>query len=150
MSTNNVGYFLPSPSQWPIIGSIGIFFLALGAVLMMNDYSSSTIVLSIGSLIIIYMCFGWFGAVINESESGKYNKQVDISYRWAMSWFIFSEVMFFAGFFGALFYMRVLSVPWLAILILRVYFGQHFRVLASIYPGIEEQFTPWVLGVFLL
>ena len=32
MSTNNVGYFLPSPSQWPIIGSIGIFFLALGGV----------------------------------------------------------------------------------------------------------------------
>ena len=89
MSTNNVGYFLPSPSQWPIIGSIGIFFLALGGVLMMNDYSSSKIILSIGSLIIIYMCFGWFGTVINESESGKYNKQVDISYRWAMSWFIF-------------------------------------------------------------
>ena len=143
MSTNNVGYFLPSPSQWPIIGSIGIFFLALGAVLMMNDYSSSTIVLSIGSLIIIYMCFGWFGAVINESESGKYNKQVDISYRWAMSWFIFSEVMFFAGFFGALFYMRVLSVPWLAdsdtASLLWPAFQESWPVSG---PGIEEQFTP--------
>ena len=143
MSTNNVGYFLPSPSQWPIIGSIGIFFLALGAVLMMNDYSSSTIVLSIGSLIIIYMCFGWFGAVINESESGKYNKQVDISYRWAMSWFIFSEVMFFAGFFGALFYMRVLSVPWLAdsdtASLLWPAFKESWPVSG---PGIEEQFTP--------
>ena len=30
-----------------------------------------------------------------------------------MMWFIFSEVMFFAAFFGALFYARVLSVPWL-------------------------------------
>ena len=28
-----------------------------------------------------------------------------------MSWFIFSEVMFFAAFFGALYYMRVFSVP---------------------------------------
>ena len=30
-----------------------------------------------------------------------------------MSWFIFSEVMFFAGFFGALFYARNMAVPWL-------------------------------------
>ncbi|HET9462425.1 MAG TPA: cytochrome c oxidase subunit 3, partial [Thiobacillus sp.] len=37
----------------------------------------------------------------------------DASFRWSMSWFIFSEVMFFAAFFGALFYARVLSVPWL-------------------------------------
>jgi len=152
MSTNNVGYFLPSPSQWPIIGSIGIFFLALGGVLMMNDYSSSKIILSIGSLIIIYMCFGWFGTVINESESGKYNKQVDISYRWAMSWFIFSEVMFFAGFFGALFYMRVLSVPWLAdsdtASLLWPAFQESWPVSG---PGIQEQFTPmgaWGIPAF--
>ena len=39
--------------------------------------------------------------------------QVDRSFRMGMMWFIFSEVMFFAAFFGALFYARVLSVPWL-------------------------------------
>ena len=37
--------------------------------------------------------------------------KVDLSFRWSMSWFIFSEVMFFAAFFGALFYIRNLSVP---------------------------------------
>jgi cytochrome c oxidase subunit 3 len=58
--------------------------------------------------------FGWFGEVIRDSEAGRYNKQVDGSFRWSMGWFIFSEVMFFAAFFGALFYTRVLSVPWLA------------------------------------
>ncbi len=63
--------------------------------------------------ILFYMMFGWFGEVIRDSEAGKFNKQVDSSYRWSMSWFIFSEVMFFAAFFGALFYTRVLSVPWL-------------------------------------
>jgi cytochrome c oxidase subunit 3 len=36
-----------------------------------------------------------------------------MSFRWGMSWFIFSEVMFFAAFFGALFYARMYSVPWL-------------------------------------
>jgi cytochrome c oxidase subunit 3 len=60
------------------------------------------------------MMFGWFGEVIRDSEAGRYNKQVDASFRWSMGWFIFSEVMFFAAFFGALFYTRVLSVPWLA------------------------------------
>jgi len=69
--------------------------------------------LAIGFSILLYMLFGWFGQVIGESESGLFNKQVDMSFRWSMSWFIFSEVMFFAAFFGALFYARVYSVPWL-------------------------------------
>jgi hypothetical protein len=37
--------------------------------------------------------------------------RVDVSYRWSMSWFIFSEVMFFAAFFGALYWARAHSVP---------------------------------------
>jgi cytochrome c oxidase subunit 3 len=65
----------------------------------------------VGMLIILTMMFGWFGTVIRESESGTYNHQVDRSFRWGMTWFIFSEVMFFAAFFGALFYARMISVP---------------------------------------
>jgi cytochrome c oxidase subunit 3 len=61
--------------------------------------------------VLLFMLFGWFGTVIGESEGLLYNKKVDLSFRWAMSWFIFSEVMFFAAFFGALFYIRNLSVP---------------------------------------
>ena len=57
--------------------------------------------------LLIYTLFGWFGQAARESEGGLYNQRVDISYRWSMSWFIFSEVMFFAAFFGALFYARV-------------------------------------------
>ena len=63
------------------------------------------------SCVLLVMLFGWFGTVIGESEARLYNKQVDMSFRWSMSWFIFSEVMFFAAFFGALFYVRNLSVP---------------------------------------
>ncbi len=108
------GYYLPSPSLWPVTGSAALFLMALGGVFIMNDASGGTILLLIGAAILVYMMFGWFGTVIRESESGKYNDQVDISFRWGMSWFIFSEVMFFGAFFGALFYMRVLSVPWLS------------------------------------
>lgn len=60
-----------------------------------------------------YMLFGWFGAVVKESRAGLYSPQLDRSFRWGMSWFIFSEVMFFLAFFGALFYVRVLAGPWL-------------------------------------
>jgi len=69
--------------------------------------------LVIGLTMMLITIFGWFGTVIRESEKGFYNEQMDRSFRWGMVWFIFSEVMFFAAFFGALFYARVYSVPWL-------------------------------------
>ena len=42
-----------------------------------------------------------------------FNLDVDRSFRMGMIWFIMSEVLFFAAFFGVLFYARELSVPWL-------------------------------------
>lgn len=51
--------------------------------------------------------------MIQESDKGLYSAQMDRSFKQGMSWFIFSEVMFFFAFFGALFYARVFSVPWL-------------------------------------
>ena len=143
MTSQPGGYYLPSPSHWPVVGSVALFLMALGGVLMMNGAGGGGWVLLAGSAIMIYMMFGWFGTVIGESEAGKYNKQVDVSFRWAMSWFIFSEVMFFAAFFGALFYMRVLSVPWLAdpdtASLLWPGFKADWPVSG---PGIAEQFTP--------
>jgi cytochrome c oxidase subunit 3 len=66
-----------------------------------------------GFAIMMFMITGWFATVINESIGGLYNDQVDKSFRQGMFWFIFSEVMFFAAFFGALFYARNMSIPWL-------------------------------------
>jgi cytochrome c oxidase subunit 3 len=111
MSASNGGYYLPEPSHWPIVGSIGMFLLLFGFASFLHG--SSMIIMLAGAVIIIAMLFGWFGTVINESLAGKYNDQVDTSFRMGMGWFIFSEVMFFAAFFGALFYARMFSVPWL-------------------------------------
>ncbi|MNZ90289.1 Cytochrome c oxidase subunit 3 [compost metagenome] len=77
------------------------------------DKSSGPWIFFAGGLIMAYLLFGWFGNVVKESRSGLYSAQMDRSFRWGMSWFIFSEVMFFAAFFGALFYVRNFSVPWL-------------------------------------
>jgi len=111
MSASSGSYYLPNPSPWPIITSAGIFTLALGFVLFMNSLGAGPWLMLAGAAIIIYMMFRWFGQVVGESESGAYNQQVDLSFRWGMSWFIFTEVMFFAAFFGALFYVRQLTLP---------------------------------------
>lgn len=108
------GYYIPHGSRWPIVGSIGITTLVIGAANFMNGNGSGWTILMLGGIaILIFMMFGWFGTVIGESERGTYNDQVDTSFRMGMAWFIFSEVMFFAAFFGALFYARIYAVPWL-------------------------------------
>jgi len=107
------GYYFAPPSHWPIVGSVALLTMAVGGVMLMNSVGGGGIILAVGAAILVYMLFGWFGTVIRESEGGLFNKQVDMSFRWSMSWFIFSEVMFFAAFFGALFYARVYSLPWL-------------------------------------
>ena len=111
MSASSGSYYLPNPSPWPIITSAGLFTLALGFALFMNNLGAGPWLMLGGAAIIVYMMFRWFGQVIGESESGAYNTQVDQSFRWGMSWFIFSEIMFFAAFFGALFYARQITLP---------------------------------------
>lgn len=106
-------YYLPDPSPWPVIISAAIFALALGFILYMNDIGVGNWLMLGGVAVIIYVMFRWFGQVIGESENGVYDAQVDRSFRWSMGWFIFSEIMFFAAFFGALFYVRQFSIPWL-------------------------------------
>ncbi len=114
MSGNKDSYYLPSPSHWPIVGSLALFVMAIGFLLMLSKNGAGGITLLAGVGILLFMMYGWFGDVIRESEAGLYNKQVDKSFRLGMSWFIISEVTFFAAFFGALYYARIISVPDLA------------------------------------
>jgi len=142
MMNQSARYFVPDPSRWPIFGSVALLSMASGAALWMNGASWGKFVLIFGLCVLFYMMFGWFGDVAHESEGGSYNKQVDTSFRWAMSWFIFSEVMFFAAFFGALFYMRVLSVPWLGDLDSKLIWPDFTAQWPTAGPGITEKFTP--------
>ncbi len=112
MAQAHGGYYVPHSSHWPLVGSVGLFVLAIGFASLLNG-SGGGFLMTLGAAIIVVMVFGWFRTVIRESEGGLYNEQMDRSFRWGMGWFIFSEVMFFAAFFGALFYARVYSLPWL-------------------------------------
>jgi cytochrome c oxidase subunit 3 len=106
-------YYVPHGSHWPIVGSFGLLLLMVGVSTWLNGAEPGFWVMLAGVAVMIFMLTGWFGTVIAESQGGKYNAQVDMSFRMGMFWFIFSEVMFFSAFFGALFYARNMSIPWL-------------------------------------
>ena len=106
-------YYVPHGSHWPLVGSGGLLLLMVGVSSWLNGAEFGFYVMLAGLATIIFMITGWFREVIGESIHGLYNSQVDTSFRQGMFWFIFSEVMFFAAFFGALFYARNMSIPWL-------------------------------------
>lgn len=107
----NAGYYVPHQTHWPILGAIGMFLFMAGFGTLLNGLEVGGILMALGFAVIVSMMSGWFGQVIGENLSGRFNSQVDRTFRWGMAFFIFSEVMFFAAFFGALFYARAVSVP---------------------------------------
>ncbi len=113
MSHADDRYYVPHSSHWPIVGSVGLLFLMVGVSNWLNGADAGFWVMLAGFAVIVFMIVGWFATVIGESQGGLYNAQVDKSFRMGMFWFIFSEVMFFCAFFGALFYARNMSIPWL-------------------------------------
>jgi cytochrome c oxidase subunit 3 len=123
MADKPSNYYVPEQSPWPFITAVALFLVAFGAAnfiqqnsgssLVTNEGSSGSYILPLGILLTICMMFVWFRDTIKESLANMNSTQMDVSYRMGMLWFIFSEVMFFAAFFGALFYVRILAVPWL-------------------------------------
>ena len=115
MSTSASGttpyYFVPHPSRHPAFAAFGLFWIILGAGQWINGSDWGKYALLFGFLWLFGVLFQWFREAIRESESGQYSRKIDLSFRWSMSWFIFSEVMFFGAFFTALWWMRAHSVP---------------------------------------
>ncbi len=117
--TPHENYYVPAQSKWPIVATAALLVTVYGLGSWFNDLkadraeSNGPLIFFIGALLIAYMMFGWFGSVVREGRAGLYSGQMDRSFRWGMTWFIFSEVMFFLAFFGALFYIRYWVGPWL-------------------------------------
>ena len=106
-------YFVPDPSKWPMFGAIALLLFGLSMGGWVNGAAWGSWLFSAFVVVLAFTLIGWFAEAARESEAGLYSQRVDTSYRWSMSWFIFSEVMFFAAFFGALFYARSITLPWL-------------------------------------
>ncbi len=112
MSTHDT-YYVPHKAVWPFVGTFGLMTMLAGVANYLNGSAIGPTMMIFGLSLFILMLAGWFALQASESESGMYNHSVGISYRMGMMWFIFSEIMFFGAFFGALWYTRNLSVPWL-------------------------------------
>ncbi|UUX95680.1 cytochrome c oxidase subunit 3 [Aquabacterium sp. J223] len=148
-------YFVPGPSAWPVLAAIGLFFVILGAGQWINGHGWGLWSLLFGLAWWAVILFRWFGEAIRESEGGLYGQRIDVSFRWSMSWFIFSEVMFFGAFFGALYWARVHSVPNLGSLENAVLWPDFRAIWPSTAPGVTaspagtvDPFTtvgPWPL-----
>ena len=104
-------YFVPAPSRHPASVAFGMLLIILGASQWVNGASWGAWVVLAGFVTWVFVMQQWFRDAISESEGGHYNKRVDVSFRWSMSWFIFSEVMFFGAFFGALYWARLHTLP---------------------------------------
>ncbi len=106
-------YYFPHGSKLPLFASATLFILMAGTAAMLNGAGFGSWLMGAGLLLLFITFYAWFSQVVRESQAGLYNQQVDRSFRMGMMWFIFSEIMFFAAFFGALFYVRQFSVTWL-------------------------------------
>lgn len=155
MSAVHEKYYVPHQSPWPIVGAVAMLCIGYGAGLLVvqsaaDKFPFGGFLLLLGALILFGMLYGWFSNVIEESTAGLYSAQMDRSFRQGMSWFIFSEVMFFAAFFGALFYARMIAVPWLGGASNNVMTGEIlWPNFDAIWPlvttpgGIQTQAMPW-------
>ena len=148
MSSNSTPYyFVPGLSRHPVMASIGLLGFGSGMTGWVNGYSWGA-PLTIASVVyVLFVLYKWFGDAISEANSGKNSINVDVSYRWSMSWFIFSEIMFFAAFFSALFYARSISMPWLGDIESKLLWPTFTAVWPNDGPaGLVEQFStmgPW-------
>lgn len=128
-------YYVPPNSAHPIRTSISMLATLLGAALWINNYQVGFWLFLAGILALFVVLYSWFGDAIRESEGGLNSKRVDNAYRWSMTWFIFSEVMFFAAFFGSLWYLRQIAAPMLGDL-------EHQALLWPNFTGAWPHFGP--------
>lgn len=128
-------YFVPQPSRHPALAAFGLFFVVFGAAQWLNSVGWGRWMFLFGLLWLLGVLFQWFRDAIHESETGQYSRRVDYSFRWSMSWFIFSEVMFFGAFFTALWWMRAHSVPALGGLENSILWPEFKAVWPSAAPG---------------
>jgi cytochrome c oxidase subunit III len=129
-------YFVPGPSRHPVMAAIGLFFVILGAGQWINGQAWGEYSLYFGLAWWLGVLYQWFGEAIGENQAGQYGHKIDLSFRWSMSWFIFSEVMFFGAFFTALWWTRAHSVPALGSLENAVLWPDFKAVWPSIAAGV--------------
>ncbi len=96
-------YHLVEPSPWPLVGSLSVLVLAVGAVGWMHDWENFRYVFLAGLAGLLFTMYRWWSDVVREAHAGFHTPVVQIGLRYGMILFIASEVMFFVSWFWAYF-----------------------------------------------
>ena len=129
-------YYIPEKSSIPIIFAVATLLVGYGAASAVVGNGFTMLLVGMAALVAT-MGF-WWAIVIRESQAGLDTPALNNSYVYGMAWFIFSEVMFFFAFFGALFYIRSFAIPWLG--------GEGEKGLAGelLWPEFEAAWPPMI------
>jgi cytochrome c oxidase subunit 3 len=102
-------FHLVNPSPWPLVASMSLLLLTLGAAMSMHGAPEKMPlvgngVLALGLVGVLYVMLSWWRDVIKEGHQDKaHTSAVSFGLRMGMGLFITSEVMFFVAFFWAFF-----------------------------------------------
>jgi len=97
-------FHLVNPSPYPIITTVSMLVVAIGAIMFMHEKPHGNVIFYLGMMMIIASAFGWWREVIREGIHDKaHTKVVQTGLRIGMVLFIVSEVMFFFAFFFSFF-----------------------------------------------
>ena len=103
-------YHLVDPSPWPLVASLGAFFMTSGGVLYMHNFVGGGRLCLTGFLTILYVMYTWWRDIIREATfEEQHTFSVQRGLRLGMILFIVSEVMFFFAFFWAFFHSSLSS-----------------------------------------
>ena len=98
-------WHLVDPSPWPLVASMGAFFMTSGGVLYMHSFSGGGRLFVTGFLTVLYVMYTWWRDIIREATfEEQHTFSVQRGLRLGMILFIVSEVMFFFAFFWAFFH----------------------------------------------
>jgi cytochrome c oxidase subunit III len=106
-------YHLVDPSPYPLISSITVTVMMIGAVMWMKGLfgmpEGTSWLFFAGLAGTLYAMGAWWWDVIREGQKGDHTPVVSIGLRYGMTLFIASEIMFFAAFFWMFFEMALFN-----------------------------------------
>ena len=103
-STKQHPFHLVNLSPWPLLTAGALFFLTLGATMMMHEHQGGSYMMSFGAVSVLGCAVCWWRDVINEGVDNHHTDKVRAGLKLGMTLFIVSEVMFFFAFFFSFFF----------------------------------------------
>ncbi len=104
-SVRKSGFFLLTPSPWPLYSSFSVLLMLTGFAAYMNYFANGLFCFFLGFFFVILAFFFWCRDIIRElTFFGRTSLLIEGNIRLAFWFFIVSEALLFFGFFWAFFH----------------------------------------------